>query len=208
MVAQRRSTRLASSVHIVASYDETQRRARPQNCDTETIEQPAVLQVLDTPILSHKTMIRKYQKMRACSKQKVRRSIDSDLNANKTKTVTKSSLYYDKVVSLEKKNADRLTALRILAKRERTVMEVTGNDLLGQIKYHMRRSKRFKDELTAYVSHLTSPADGEVLVQEDKDKSAAWRMPAQVRRVSTAARGVRAQCVRQPCAGGPQLWQT
>ena len=36
------------------------------------------------------------------------------------------------------------------------------------------------DELSAYVSHLTSPADGEVLVQEDKDKSAAWRMPAQV----------------------------
>ena len=36
------------------------------------------------------------------------------------------------------------------------------------------------DELADYRSHLTSPAEGEVLVQEDKDKSAAWRMPAQV----------------------------
>ena len=36
------------------------------------------------------------------------------------------------------------------------------------------------DELVEYISHLTSPADGGVLVQEDKDKSAARRMPAQV----------------------------
>ena len=36
------------------------------------------------------------------------------------------------------------------------------------------------DELTNYRAHLTKPAEGEVLVQEDKDKSAAWRMPAQV----------------------------
>ena len=34
------------------------------------------------------------------------------------------------------------------------------------------------DELANYRAHLTRPADGEVLVQEDKDKSAAWRMPA------------------------------
>ena len=36
------------------------------------------------------------------------------------------------------------------------------------------------DELADHRSHLTSPADGEVLVQECKDKPAAWRMPAQV----------------------------
>ena len=36
------------------------------------------------------------------------------------------------------------------------------------------------DELTNYRAHLTSSAEGEVLVQEDKDKSAAWRVPARV----------------------------
>ena len=40
------------------------------------------------------------------------------------------------------------------------------------------------DEFAGYRSHLTNPnpADGEVLAQEDKDKSAAaaWRMPTQV----------------------------
>ena len=38
------------------------------------------------------------------------------------------------------------------------------------------------DELTGYRAHLTSPAEGEVLAQEDKDKSAAWRMPASAHR--------------------------
>ena len=37
-----------------------------------------------------------------------------------------------------------------------------------------------RDELAEYRAHLTKPAEGEVLVQEDKDKSAAWRMPAQL----------------------------
>ena len=37
-----------------------------------------------------------------------------------------------------------------------------------------------RTELEAYVLHLAPPRDGEVLVQEDKDKSAAWRMPAQL----------------------------
>ena len=32
------------------------------------------------------------------------------------------------------------------------------------------------DELAEYRAHLTKPAEGEVLVQEDKDKSAAWRI--------------------------------
>ena len=36
------------------------------------------------------------------------------------------------------------------------------------------------DELANYKAHLTIPAEGEVLAQEDMDKSAAWRMPAQV----------------------------
>ena len=36
------------------------------------------------------------------------------------------------------------------------------------------------DELTNYKAHLTRPAEREVLVQENKDKSAAWRMPAHV----------------------------
>ena len=37
------------------------------------------------------------------------------------------------------------------------------------------------DELTHYKTHLTKPAaEGEVLVQEDTDKSAAWRMPIQL----------------------------
>ena len=36
------------------------------------------------------------------------------------------------------------------------------------------------DELAEYRAHLTKPAEGEVLVQEDKDKSAAWRLPAQL----------------------------
>ena len=36
------------------------------------------------------------------------------------------------------------------------------------------------DELTHYKTHLTKLAEGEVLVQEDKDKSAAWRMPIQL----------------------------
>ena len=36
------------------------------------------------------------------------------------------------------------------------------------------------DELAEYKAHLTKPAEGEVLVQESKDKSVAWRMPAQV----------------------------
>ena len=36
------------------------------------------------------------------------------------------------------------------------------------------------DELTDYKAYLTRPAEGEVLAQEDKDKSAAWRMPAHV----------------------------
>ena len=36
------------------------------------------------------------------------------------------------------------------------------------------------DELSEYRAHLTKAAEGEVLAQEDKDKSAAWRMPAQV----------------------------
>ena len=35
-------------------------------------------------------------------------------------------------------------------------------------------------ELSAYAACLAPPAEGEVLVQEDKDKSAAWRMPVQV----------------------------
>ena len=36
------------------------------------------------------------------------------------------------------------------------------------------------DELTHYRTHLTKPAEGEVLVQEGKNKSAAWRMPTQL----------------------------
>ena len=36
------------------------------------------------------------------------------------------------------------------------------------------------DELTHYKTHLTKPAEGEVPVQEYKDKSAAWRMPTQL----------------------------
>ena len=36
------------------------------------------------------------------------------------------------------------------------------------------------DELTNYKAHLAKPAEGEVLAQEDKDKSAAWIMPAHV----------------------------
>ena len=36
------------------------------------------------------------------------------------------------------------------------------------------------DELTHYMAHLNPPAEGEVLVQEDKDKSAAWKMQAQL----------------------------
>ena len=36
------------------------------------------------------------------------------------------------------------------------------------------------DEFTDYKAHLTRPVEEEVLVQADKDKSAAWRMPAHV----------------------------
>ncbi len=35
-------------------------------------------------------------------------------------------------------------------------------------------------EFSAYAACLSPPAAGEVLVQEDKDKAAAWRMPAHV----------------------------
>ena len=36
------------------------------------------------------------------------------------------------------------------------------------------------DELTHYKTHPAPPAEGEVLAQEDKDKSAAWKMPIQL----------------------------
>ena len=36
------------------------------------------------------------------------------------------------------------------------------------------------DEIAEYRTHLTRPSEGEVLAQEDKDKSAAWRLPAQL----------------------------
>ena len=43
-----------------------------------------------------------------------------------------------------------------------------------------RHGPRPSDEPTNYKANLAKPAEGEVLAQEDKDKSAAWRMPAHV----------------------------